>query len=169
MCIFPQACTSVLSFLISICSYVCVCFPQNCRVQTVLQTSYESWGFWLHRVGTARGKAEKNRSGGAGEHLLSSQTQQEGTEACHSGRGSCSAQSKYTECSGRPLKRRVWRLQAQHSCVQKGPLTTSDSMYERRLKSNSIIRPNLVTWLRGFHNSWVKPNWDYPRETILTF
>lgn len=59
MWIFPQACTSVLSFLISICSYVCVCFPQNCRVQTVLQTSYESWGFWLHRVGTVRGKQRK--------------------------------------------------------------------------------------------------------------
>lgn len=59
MCIFPQACTSVLSFLISICSYVCVCFPQSYRVQTVLQTSYESWGFWLHRVGTVRGKQRK--------------------------------------------------------------------------------------------------------------
>lgn len=37
----------------------CVCFPQNCRVQTVLQTSYESWRFWLHRVVTVRGKQRK--------------------------------------------------------------------------------------------------------------
>lgn len=38
---------------------MCVCFPQNCRVQTVLQTSYESWGFWLHRAVMVREKQRK--------------------------------------------------------------------------------------------------------------
>lgn len=36
---------------------MCLCFLQDSGVQTILQASYESWGFWLHKA--ARRKERK--------------------------------------------------------------------------------------------------------------
>lgn len=91
----------------------CVCFPQNCRVQTVLQTSYESWRFWLHRVVTVRGKQRKTDQERE-ESICFHPKPSRGslmpailgkTAATHT-----DTQSKYTECSGGLLGSRVWSL-----------------------------------------------------------
>lgn len=63
MCIFPQASTSVLSFLISICSYVCVFHRTagcklSCRLHMKAEdSSYTGWGRW----GKSRGKTDQEK------------------------------------------------------------------------------------------------------------
>lgn len=93
--------------LFYLCSNVRLSFPHDSGVQTVLQASYESWGFRLHKAAT--GKERKNRSGEeeGGEHLLSSSAQQGRALACHSERDSQLLQHthrKYMEYFGVLLK-----------------------------------------------------------------
>ena len=55
-------------------SSLCLCFPQDSGVQTILQASYESWGFWLHKA-VRRKERKTDRGEEEVEHLLSSSTQ----------------------------------------------------------------------------------------------
>lgn len=44
----------IICFYIHLFWTVCLCFPQDSRVQTVLQASYESSGLWLHTAAVKR-------------------------------------------------------------------------------------------------------------------
>lgn len=154
----------------------CACFPQNCRVQTVLQTSYESWRFWLHRVVTVRGKQRKTDQDREESICFHPKPSRGSLMPAILGKTAATytdTQSKYTEHSGGLLGSRVWSLTTTTLKFLLSKRSCAICVFCMRWDTNSILQPNFyhfnVSSLQSFYiNSWGMTIIERQPLTILT-